>query len=93
MLHLYAGPELRSHYWLDREDKKKAQHLMGFEPTTSRALLHRRVLYRCALTAALDSINMIRPLYTDSKAVLLMNLSNIENKFLGTQRVKPGADG
>ena len=93
MLHLFVGHDLRSHYWLDSEEKKKAQHLMGFEPSTSRALLHRHLLYRCALTAAQGSINMIRPLYTDSKAVLLTNLSNTVNTFLGTPRIKPGAAG
>ena len=34
VLHLLEGPELRTHYWEDREEKK-AQHPAGFEPTTS----------------------------------------------------------
>ena len=34
----------------DREVKKKAHHLAGFEPTISRVLLCRCVLYRCAAT-------------------------------------------
>ena len=37
MLHLLKGPELRMHYWEDSE-KKKAQHLVVFEPTTSLSL-------------------------------------------------------
>ena len=52
VLHLYEGPDLRTHYWLDREEKKKAQHLEGFKPTNSRVLLRRRVLYRWATTPA-----------------------------------------
>ena len=35
-----------------REEKKKAQHPAGFEPTSSRVLLRRWVLYNCATTAA-----------------------------------------
>ena len=34
VLHLLKGPELRKHFWEDREEKK-AQHPVGFEPTTS----------------------------------------------------------
>ena len=35
------------------EKKKKAQHSAGFKPTTSRVVLRRRVLYRCATTAVI----------------------------------------
>ena len=35
------------------EKKKKAQHSAGFKPTTSRVVLRRRALYRCATTAAI----------------------------------------
>ena len=52
VLHLCEGPELRRHYWQDRKEKKKAKHPAEFEPTTSRVLLCRRALYRCATTAA-----------------------------------------
>ena len=34
MLHLCEGPELRTHFWKDREEKKKAQHPVGFKPMT-----------------------------------------------------------
>ena len=34
VLHLLNGAELRTHYREDREEKK-AQHPVGFEPTTS----------------------------------------------------------
>ena len=50
MLHLLKGPVL-GHITEDRR-RKKAQHLTGFEPMTSRVLLQRRVLYRCATTTA-----------------------------------------
>ena len=43
-------PELRTHYWQDREEKKKAQQPAGFEPMTSRVVHHRRVLYRSVTT-------------------------------------------
>ena len=36
----------------DRKRRKKAQHLAGIKPTTSRVLLRCRVLYRCATTTA-----------------------------------------
>ena len=36
-----------------KERRKKAQHMVGIEPMTSRVLLRRRELFRCATTAAL----------------------------------------
>ena len=51
-MHLHEGPELRPHLWENREEKKKAQHLVGFEPTTLRVLLLRHVLDRRATTTA-----------------------------------------
>ena len=55
-VHLHEGPKLRMHYWNVREEKKKAQHLAGSEPTTRKVLLRRRVLYRCATTTALEHL-------------------------------------
>ena len=53
VLQLREGPKLRIHYRSGGEEKKKAQHQAGFEPMTSRVLLHRHALYCCATTAAL----------------------------------------
>ena len=62
VLHLHEGPELRTHCWLDREEKKKDQHPSGLEPTTSRVLLRRCVCWRCATTTAhYLTIFFIRP--------------------------------
>ena len=49
-MYLLEGPELRMHYWEDREEKKKAQDPAGFEPTTYTVMRH--ALYRCAKTIA-----------------------------------------
>ena len=57
VLHLHEGLVLMTHYWNDREEKKKAQYPTGFEPTTSRVLLLSRVLYLCAETAAQNTIS------------------------------------
>ena len=54
VLHLREGPELRMHFdWMEK--RKKAQHPLRLEPTT-RVLLHRHVLYRCATTSALSEL-------------------------------------
>ena len=36
----------------DRKRRKKAEHLTGIKPMTSRVLLSRPLLYHCATTAA-----------------------------------------
>ena len=48
-LHLFKGPKLRTHNWVDREEKK-GQHPAGFKTTTS--TLCATALYPCATTAA-----------------------------------------
>ena len=45
------GSWLRT-YYQEIEREEKALHPAGTEPTTSRVLLHRPVLYRCATTTA-----------------------------------------
>ena len=52
MLHLCEGPELRMRYLEDRDEKKKFQQPAGLEPTTSKVLIPKHVLYCCATTAA-----------------------------------------
>ena len=52
MLHLLAEPDL-GRTSEGKKEKKKAQHLAGFKPKTSRVLLLRQVRYHCATTDAL----------------------------------------
>ena len=56
MLHLHEGPELRTHFWWDREEKK-AQYPAGFDLSAMR-----RALYLCATATALDWCKLPRNL-------------------------------
>ena len=57
MLHLLKEPDLE-HTSEGLKENNKAQHLEGIEPTTSRVLLRRHVLYHCATTAAQRAIRL-----------------------------------
>ena len=59
VLQLFEGPELRTHYWEDREEKKSPAP--GWIPTRNHSVT-RRVLYHCATTAAPRVKRLVRDL-------------------------------
>ena len=54
VLHLFEGPELRTHYREDREEKK-------ITIRTRDVYVMRRRLYPCATTAALTTYKLMEP--------------------------------
>ena len=61
VVHLFEGPELRTHYWEDREENAKAQHPVGFKLTTS-------LLRGVRSTAVLQ---LLTPFYNDSFLIII----------------------
>ena len=54
VLHILKRPEIRTHYWEDREEKKRSPGGI----LTHNLYVKRHVLYRCATTSALNDLNL-----------------------------------
>ena len=73
MLHQLEGPELRGHYWEDREVKKAQQPTGGIQ--THDLSVTRHVLYRSATTTAQTILKVEE--YDNNLALISMTLSSL----------------